>query len=256
MCLHVGWWEVSEKQQWHLPYFHLHLPAVWKESSTKQQWQVLGILPVPIHCVREEPNTGSMAPANSSIIGKAAPSALVLKSDNSFSPLVSLVVFELLFLHWNLEQVFVSEWACVQALYGDACLYSCPPAHLDEFPAAFHSQMLWGLLFPAMVFWAKEPSMGLGPINSYWRPLRPRYFSQFFTTTVGVIPAILHLHPFHQSWHVFFLISLVTGLLCSWSLGGSQGWLFCNLVVILMWSWREASIIFTYTILTGSLGWL
>ena len=34
---------------------------------------------------------------------------------------------------------------------------------MDRIPTDFYSQILWGLLFPALVFWAGEPSMGLTP---------------------------------------------------------------------------------------------
>lgn len=40
---------------------------------------------------------------------RAAPPGLTLKSDNSFPPLMSLVLLKLLFLCWNLGHVFVSE---------------------------------------------------------------------------------------------------------------------------------------------------
>lgn len=31
-------------------------------------------------------------------------------------------------------------------------------------PAGVHSQMIWGLFFPALVLWVKEPSVGMGPL--------------------------------------------------------------------------------------------
>ena len=55
---------------------------------------------------------------------------------------------------------------------------------------------------------------------------------------------IQHLYPSYQSLHGCFCISLVTGLLFSETSSGSQWWLSCNLVVLLMWSWKEASIVF------------
>ena len=63
----------------------------------------------------------------------------------------------------------------------------------------------------------------------------------------------LYLCPFYQSWPGFFFMSLVRGILLSYSSGGCQWWLFCNWVVILMWLWEEAISKFTYfTILTRS----
>lgn len=36
---------------------------------------------------------------------------------------------------------------------------------MDVIPADFHCQMLWGLLFPALVLQTWEPSVGLGPLT-------------------------------------------------------------------------------------------
>lgn len=48
------------------------------------------------------------------------------------------------------------------------------------------------------------------------------------------------------------LISLVVEVQLSWSSGSSQGWLLCNLVVILMWLLEESATAFIYfSILTA-----
>lgn len=45
---------------------------------------------------------------------------------------------------------------------GSAWECSWPPSHSATITAGFHSQKLWGLLSPALKFWAKER---LGPLT-------------------------------------------------------------------------------------------
>ena len=49
----------------------------------------------------------------------------------------------------------------------------------DGIPAGFHSQMLCGLFFLALVLWAGEPGIELGPLIPQGVPLQSRYPSQF-----------------------------------------------------------------------------
>lgn len=65
---------------------------------------------------------------------------------------------------------------------------------MDYVLADVHSQLLWGLLFPALVLWAGESGVGLGPLDLQGGPLQPRYPSQFLTTTRGCGTS-----PFHVS---------------------------------------------------------
>lgn len=39
-----------------------------------------------------------------------------------------------------------------------------PSFHSDGIPADFYNQILWGLLFLALVLWAEELNMGLEPL--------------------------------------------------------------------------------------------
>lgn len=68
-----------------------------------------------------------------------------------------------------------------------------PFKRMSWFPAAFHvtlregisadlhSQMLLGLLFLALILWAGESVVELGPFTPQGRPQKLRYFSCFST---------------------------------------------------------------------------
>lgn len=87
-------------------------------------------------------------------------------------------VFELMFLHWSLWYVFMKEWVCAQTLSEDAWVHSTPPLHLDWVSADFHSQLLWGLLFLALVLQTRQPDVWLGD-------LLLRRYSWFLSATCG-----------------------------------------------------------------------
>ena len=75
----------------------------------------------------------------------------------------------------------------------------------------------------------------------------------FYPPLLGVGQAIQCLHPAFYSWCGFFFNSIVVGLPFSKISGSSEWWLFCSVVVILMWLWEEASTVFMYAIvLTGN----
>lgn len=81
-----------------------------------------------------------------------------------------------------------------------------------------------------------------------------RYSSQFFLNfyTWVLHQFILSLCPSYQSQHGFFIFLVIIVLFSSF-LGGSQGWLFYDLFVSLMWLWEKISTAFTYSaILTRS----
>lgn len=65
--------------------------AEWVESSTKKQWH----LPVP--------------PFLEIVVLTPVPLALALQLVNLVFPHMSLIIFELLPLHWSLEQVSLSQ---------------------------------------------------------------------------------------------------------------------------------------------------
>ena len=55
---------------------------------------------------------------------------------------------------------------------------------------------------------------------------------------------ILHLRPSYQSWCGFFFNSILVGLPFILICDGSEWWLFCTVVVILMWLCEEVSRVF------------
>ena len=119
------------------------------------------------------------------------------------------------------------------------CDTSSPLSHSATVAGGFHSQKLWRLLFLALQPWAREPVVGLGHFAPQGQPLQPRYLSQFLTSSPF---CVLTLLP--ASRCLLYILSYKTS-------GNSQWW-FCSLVIILMWSWKEASTVFTYfAILTG-----
>ena len=125
---------------------------------------------------------------------------------------------------------------------------------MDGITIDFHSQILWGLLFLVLVLWAQEPSVDLGPLASQGGTTAAKISLPIFNchTRVWDQP-VLCLYPSYQSRSGFFVISLVIGLLFSQCSGTSPGRSFYNLVVILMWSWEEVSIVSTNsTIWAGS----
>lgn len=52
----------------------------------------------------------------------------------------------------------------------------------------FHSQVLWGLLFPALVLWAREPDMGFGAWCEVGAPCSSDGSSWFLTALMVVEP--------------------------------------------------------------------
>lgn len=205
-------------------------PDGWKEGSQKEQCH-LSLLPFP-----------------EKVVLIPTPPAWALKLVNLIFPYMFLELFKL--LHWSLEQVslWVSESVCESSVFRSTLSF------LNAISAGFHSQDLWILLFPALVPQAGEPWVGLGILTPLEGPPQLRHPTQYLITTPQVwglpIPC---LHSFYWSQCGFFFMSLVTGIPLNWSSVHSQWWLFYNFIVILRWSWEEASIGLTYSaILTGS----
>ena len=86
---------------------------------------------------------------------------------------------------------------------------------VERIPADFHSQMLCGHLFPALVFWAREPGLGFRFYTSQMEPLQIRYLSESQPLPVGVGHPFSHLHPSYQFQSGIFHTSLVIRLLLS-----------------------------------------
>ena len=63
--------------------------------------------------------------------------------------------------------MFVNERDYAQVLSEDARVYNSPPSQPNGIPPDFHSQMLWGILFQALVFQAEDSSVGLGPFTPW-----------------------------------------------------------------------------------------
>lgn len=63
----------------------------------------------------------------------------------------------------------VCEQVYAQALEEDAWISTSLLSHLDGVPADFHSQVLWGLLFMALIHWAEwnwDPLLLMGHLHS------------------------------------------------------------------------------------------
>ena len=115
--------------------------------------------------------------------------------------------------------------------------------------AIFHSQILCACLFLALVLWAGEPGL----------MLRHPCFSGGTPTLAAEITlwnlrcclwkrdqTFSHLcHSYGSQYG--FCKSLIVMLLFSYSSLGYSGWLFYNLVVISVWSWKEVNVAFTYS---------
>lgn len=99
------------------------------------------------------------------------------------------------------------------ALYEDACLSSRLLSLLvDRIPTNFHSHMLYGHLFPTLVLWAGEPSMGLRPHgNLCLCNIPPESQSSPFEAGPALFASTLS----YQSWQYFFSKPLVIRLLFS-----------------------------------------
>ena len=99
--------------------------------------------------------------------------------------------------------------------------------------------------FSALWPWAGGPGMGLELLAPQGTSAAKVPLLIFHHYNWVWDPPILHLFPPYQSGCLFF-IPLVIALLFSYIADGSEWWLFCSLVIILMWLWDEASITFTY----------
>lgn len=125
-------------------------------------------------------NRGAMA---------AVPLVLTLKTYNSVSPCISQVSPEPLSLHrspgvsaWERESLCEGPWR--------GCLGFPATFHLSWKMESclfgfFHSQVLWELLFPALVLWTMEPGVGLRAFALQVGPMRLRFLSWFLTATRG-----------------------------------------------------------------------
>lgn len=96
----------------------------------------------------------------------------------------------------------------------------------------------------------RHPVWGWDPLLLKTGTLWPIYHSPFFfkchTWVLG--QPIPGLHPSYPSQWTFLFNSLAVGHLFSQISGGSELWLFCGAVVMLMWFWEAASTVFIYTI--------
>lgn len=81
-------------------------------------------------------------------------------------------------------------------------------SHLDRQNPHFHSQVLWELLFMALVVWPGESCVGLGPLVALGETLQPRYPSGFSTATCGCETSLFHISvppTFILTWLLFIL---------------------------------------------------
>ena len=89
------------------------------------------------------------------------------------------------------------------------------PSHSTTALAGFHSQKLWGLLFPALEPWAPDPVWGLDSLLLWGRPPQLKFLSCFLTATpwIGAHQFRVSSHP--TSLNEAFSVYRFTGLLFS-----------------------------------------
>lgn len=90
-----------------------------------------------------------------------------------------------------------------------------------------------------------ELGVGLKSLALQRKTLQLKYSSLFSTAKHRCGAS---LFPSHHSRYSFFISLMIRFLFCYFS-GGSQIWLFYNLVEILMCLWKEVSIVFTYPLI-------
>ena len=196
-----------------------------------------------------------MASACTTVWEKAAPLALVLKQYNSILPICSWC-FSSCCPSLSTRTVLTREWVpvspCVSPLKG-----------MPGIPEALCLSQTWSLLvFITRSYGTSLSDTGTlgwgawcraGPPRSSGENSAAEISLQIFNCHTWVWDQpVLHLCSSYQS-RGFFCISLVIRLLFTQTLCGFQWWFFCTLVVILMWSWEDASTPFIYSaILTTS----
>ena len=143
-----------------------------------------------------------------------------------------LVPFKLLpWWCWSSEGVSLSEFG-TGPLRGTASESSSFFHHLQT--RWFYSRKLWGLLFLALLPWAEDPDVRLGPLTTKTSlpNFYPPHVSVGLAHSTSVSSASLVWCGFFSSIVVWFLFSSISD--CSeWSL-------VCRLVVILTWLCKEA----------------
>ena len=124
-----------------------------------------------------------MTSASTSVWEKAALPALVLMQDNSASPSLSLVPFELLPQHWAWrEHVQISLCGPFKRnTWTAAALYLIQPQFLLVFTIRIYGNFSSWILEP----WAGELGVGLGPLTSQEGPPQLRYLPWFLSNTHG-----------------------------------------------------------------------
>lgn len=176
------------------------------------------------------------------IMAFASTFAFIPKPDNSAPLFVSLVPFELLPQWWSSEWVQVSPYADPLREH----------LGLQQPFFSFSYNLHW---FPQLrsygnfSFWHWSPGLE-SPVWTSTAEISFSIFKYYMWVWDQHVP---HLHPSSQSQCGFFYISLIIGLLFRYTSADSQLWLFCSLVVLLMWLWEGASNKITYSnILTGN----
>lgn len=145
------------------------LTVLTRLMETQTWW-----LPVSAHQEVGRLNKETMDSASTSVWDNAAPPALTLKLDNSVAPCMSLMPFRLLPQHWTERVSPSASKSSYRPFKRDIWDSSHPRPHSATISAGFHSQKLWGILFPALESWAGEPRVGLGPLTLLGGPLQPR----------------------------------------------------------------------------------
>lgn len=169
-----------------------------------------------------------------------------MKPDNSVTPHISLALFEPVPQCWSSEGVSPSVSRSMHKLFKRNIWNSrSPMSHSATIAAGFHSQKMWGLLFPALKHLTGEHGVGLGPHAPQGRTSAVELsllIFNYYTWMWGQSIQCLSPPP---SGSGFFCVFLVIGL----QLGFRQ----FSRMVVLQFScnfevvWKNASTAFAYS---------
>ena len=147
--------------------------------------------------------------------------------DTSLSPYMPLVPFKLPPRWQSSEGASLSRWVCEWVSWEE--LPGAPAApSTNPVPTCLHSQKLWGLIFLALGSWDGGPGVGLGLLPNFY--LLGCVASPF---CVRAPPTSLDGCGFFNSVVVRLPFNLISDI--------PEWWLFCILLIILMWLREEVS---------------
>ena len=164
---------------------------LWGDGSAKGQWPMLSLMP-----------------------------------DTSLSPCVPLMPFRRLPWCWSSEGAILTRWVHVWVPQ-EELHRALSASSTNSIPAGFHSQKLWGLIFPALESWARCPGVDLGLL------VPEISLPDFYLLGCRVSLFCIHASPSRLDECGFFN-SIVVRLPLNLIIDVPERWLFYILVVILI----------------------